>query len=297
MTLRRRLAAALICLLPGILLPGIARAQTSYIAPDGKNRYPAVTIFCPSNTGVVPCSFGGGSVSLGAGTSAIGTVGVTALPSLPAGSNALGSVAVSNLPATQAISASALPLPAGAATSGTNAPVAPGAATATNAALLGCQANATLPAFAAGQQGAIPCDLSGRLYVVTVPSANNVPSYLQAVTSGGFSTSSAINAAASALATSVKASAGMLYGYTVCNSGAAAAYFRIFNLGTVPTPGSSTPSDREIVPAAQCTRFATDVGVTFSAGIGFDATAGSLADSDATAITAANTVAAVIYYK
>lgn len=56
------------------------------------------------------------TVILAAGSAAVGTVGVTALPSLPAGANAIGSVSVSNFPATQPISAVALPLPTGAST-------------------------------------------------------------------------------------------------------------------------------------------------------------------------------------
>jgi hypothetical protein len=46
---------------------------------------------------------------------------VTVLPALPAGANAIGSVSVSNLPATQAVSATALPLPSGAAADGVDA--------------------------------------------------------------------------------------------------------------------------------------------------------------------------------
>lgn len=64
---------------------------------------------------------GSWGVSLLAGSAAIGTVGVTSLPSLPAGGNAIGSVSVSNLPATQPVSAVALPLPAGASQDGTDA--------------------------------------------------------------------------------------------------------------------------------------------------------------------------------
>jgi hypothetical protein len=379
------------------LLPGAASAQSSFMSPDGRNRMPAVTIFCPSGTTVAPCNFGGStaaqpltvggsaisasnrlpvsdsalealisggalsvalgsgthtvgavsqagswSVGLSAGSSAIGTVGVTSLPALPAGGNAIGTVSVSNLPATQAvsgsvtvanfpatqpvsgsvgvlslpalpaggnaigsvsvtnlpatqaISAAALPLPAGAATSTINTPVAPAAATATNAALLGCQSATSLPSFAAGQQGAVPCDSSGRVYVTT---NTNLPTYLQAVSSGGFSYLSSINAASSAMATNVKASAGMLYGYEACNNGSASIFFRIFSLASAPIVGSSTPTLRELVPAGQCARFSTEVGLVFSTGIAFDATGGSLADSDTTSIGTPSTVSVSIFYK
>ncbi len=462
MTLARSMPAALAC-----LMPAAAAAQTSYMAPDGHNRFPAVTIFCPSGTGVTPCSFGssgsggavsinqggapvsssnrlpvgdalldglisGGALSIGgtvslsgsptvnlgsgsavsvsnlpaiqpvsgavsqsgswtvglaSGSASIGQVGVASLPPLPAGGNAIGSVAVSNLPATQAISgavsqagtwsvglasgtavglsagsnpigsvtvsnlpgtqtvsgavaqsgtwsvglsagatvglasgtnpigsvsvsnlpatqpvsASALPLPAGAATAMGQAaslgPVAPGAATATNATVIGCLANTTLPSFTAGQQGAIACDTSGRPYVVTVPSANNVPTYLQAVTSGGAAIFRAMNIASSAMATNVKASTGMVYAYEACNSGSAAVYLRLFALAAAPTVGTSVPVATKLLTPGSCQETAVAVGLVFSNGIGFDVTSGSMADADTATVAAANQVSVQIYYK
>jgi hypothetical protein len=348
MYLRRLITAAFTC-----LLPGLALAQTSYIAPDHKNRYPGVTIFCPSGTGVAPCNFsgggaGGGSVSITSGGAAVsssnrfpvadtaldalissgaltvgGTVSLTGSPAvtlgagsatvgavtqsgtwsvgLAAGGNAIGSVSVSNLPATQAVSATSLPLPSGAATAAQQAaplgPVAPGTATATNAVVIGCLSNTTLPSFAAGQQGAVPCDSSGRPYVVTVPSQNNVPTYLQAVSSGGATAYRAINTAASTMATNIKTSSGLLYGYETCNAGASAVYFRIFGVTTTPLPGTSTPTISKLLPAGTCQAFSSQVGITIPNGIGFDVTSGSLADSDGTAVATANQVTVQIYYK
>jgi hypothetical protein len=453
MYVRRLITAACAC-----LLPGLALAQSSYLAPDHTNRYPGVTIFCPSGTGVTPCSFGGGgtsgSVSITSGGSAVsssnrfpvtdtaldaligggaltvggtvslsgtpsvslatgsavsvslggsavsatnrlpvsdtaldalisggaltvgGTVSLSGTPSvslatgsavsvtvggsavsstnrlpvsdstldalvsggaltvggsvslsgspsitlgagsatvgavtqsgtwsveLAAGSNAIGSVSVSNLPATQAVSAASLPLPAGAATAAQQAapfaPVAPGTATATNALVIGCLSNTTLPSFAAGQEGAVPCDSSGRPYVVTVPSQNNVPSYLQAVSSGGATAYRSINAASSTMATNVKSSSGLIYGYETCNSGASAVYFRIFGLTTAPVPGTSTPTISKLLPAGTCQGFSSEVGITIPNGIGYDVTSGSLADSDSTAVATANQVTVQIYYK
>lgn len=347
MTLRRLIPAAFIC-----LLPGAALAQSSFIAPDGRNRLPGVTIFCPNGTGVTPCSFGGGSgggavsitlgggavsssnrfpvtdtaldalitggaLTIGGSVNLTGTPAVTIAPGtssiggvtqsgswsvgLAAGSNAIGSVAVTNLPASQAISATSLPLPAGAATSAnqtaTLGPIAPGAATATNAVVIGCVSNTTLPSFTAGQQGAVPCDASGRPYVVTVPSTNNVPTYLQAVSSGGATAYRAINAAASTMAATIKSSSGLVYGYEACNAGSGAAYLRLFALGTAPVPGASTPQISKLLPPTSCQSFSSEVGITFGSGIGVDVTTGALADADSTAITTANQVAVEIYYK
>ena len=412
-TIGRLLPAAL-----SLAHPACALAQTSFIAPDGRNRFPAVTIFCPSGTGVTPCNFGSGSgggavsltlggapvsagnrmptsdalldgligggalavsgtvllggspvVTLGAGANGIGSVTVSNLPAtqavsgavsqagswttalaggstvglsagsnpigsvtvtnlpatqaisgsvgqagswttalaggstvgLSAGTNAIGSVAVSNYPATQPISAASLPLPAGAASSAAQTaplgPVAPGAASATNAMVIGCLANTTPPGFANGQQGAIACDTFGRPYVVTVPSANNVPGYLQAVASGGAVTFRAINAAASSMAAGVKSSGGMVYGYEACNSGASAAYLRLFAQATAPTVGTSTPAVSKLLAAGSCQTASIPVGLVFGTGIALDVTSGSMADNDTTVIAAANQISVEIYYK
>jgi hypothetical protein len=131
------LASALLC--PALLYSRAALAQSGFVAPDGRARYPGVTIFCPSGTGVAPCSFGGGgggggNVAINLGGAAVGSlnrfpvsdslleglinggaltvggsVSISGTPSvslsgaLPAGANGLGSVAVSNFPATQAV--------------------------------------------------------------------------------------------------------------------------------------------------------------------------------------------------
>ncbi len=254
--------------------------------------------------GTVAVSNFPGNVALSAGSNAIGTVAVSNFPGtfgLSTGSNAIGSVSVSNLPATQAISAAALPLPAGAATAANQvsplAPVAPGTATATSSVVMGCLANTTLPTFTAGQQGAVACDTSGHLYVVTVPSANNVPTYQQAVSSGGASIYRAINAASSAMAANVKSTTGMVYGYEACNSGTAAAYLRLFALATAPTVGTSTPSISKLLPAGGCQSTSSNVGLVFSAGIAVDVTSGSMADNDTSVVGTASQVTIEVYYK
>jgi len=113
------------------LLPMAASAQSSYIGPDRLNRYPAVTIFCPQGTGVVPCNFGGsggGNLSISgtavslsnplpmldtsltplisnAHLSVAGSVSITGTPSVAlAASNAIGTVGISNFPVIQPVS-------------------------------------------------------------------------------------------------------------------------------------------------------------------------------------------------
>jgi hypothetical protein len=241
----------------------------------------------------------GGSVSL-SGTPAVSQSGIWSV-GLAAGSNAIGSVSVSNLPSTQAVTAAALPLPTGAATAALQgapqAPVAPGTATATSSLVIGCLSNTTLPSFTAGQEGAVPCDSSGRPYVVTVPSNTNVPSYLQAVSTGGATIYRAINAASSTMATNIKTATGTVYGYEACNAGAGAVYFRIFAQSTAPVPGTSVPVISKLLAAGSCQGYSSTVGLATFNGIGFDVTSGSMADSDTTAVATANQVSVEIYYK
>ena len=300
---------------------GLATGSTLAVSalpalPAGANTIGAVTI---SGTPTFTCTgcggSGSGTVSQGAGASSnpwwmegLGTAGTPSGGVLSvqgvAGGTAMpvsGTLSIGNLPATQAISAASLPLPAGAATATAQAavqtPVAPAAATATGATLLGCQAATTLPTFTAGQQGAVPCDTSGRPYVVTVPSANNVPSYLQAVTSGGASVYRAINTAASTMAASIKPTSGMVYGYEACNTGTAAVFLRLFAISAAPTVGTTTPLITKMLPAAACQTTAMSLGLVFGSGIAVDVTGGSMADSDTGTITTANQVAVQVFYK
>lgn len=450
---RARLDGA--CLL-ACLLPAAAAAQSGYVAPDGRNRYPGVTIFCPTGTGAQPCNFGGaGATALSVGGTAVGgtnplpvsdsrldaaitnnllgvsiagtpsvavsnfpallsignfpatqpvsgavsvsnlpatqtvagtvsvgnfpaiqpvsgTVNVGNLPAtqtvagtvsvgnfpatqpvsgtvsvgnLPATQTVAGTVSVANFPATQPVSgtvslaagtagsvtaggtagsvaqaiqgitggvavpvsgtfwpatqpvsATSLPLPTGAATSAVQASVAPAAATATQSILVGCQAATALPSFTAGQQGAIPCDTSGRPYVVTVPSATNVPSYLQAVTSGGASLYSTVNAAGACIAANIKSSAGMMFGYSLSNTTASPVTVRFFASGTAPSCGAGTPLRRVVVPAGATVGLSTDLGWVFSGGIGVTVTTGS-ADTDTGTIATAASVLVNVDHK
>ena len=204
-----------------------------------------------------------------------------------------------------AVTAASLPLPSGASTAAnqllTQAPVAPGVGTATRSDLIGCLANTTLPAFTAGQQGALPCDLSGHLQVlVSNNSGTPISVYLTPETgvTTAITVSRSINSANSAMATSVKASAAPVYGYEVCNSNSTAVYFRLFNLAAAPTVGTSTGiQDVKYVAPTSCASFSTDIGLAFASGIAFDVTSGSMADNDTSTIATANTVNVSVFYK
>jgi hypothetical protein len=100
-------------------------------------------------------------------------------------------------------------------------------------------------------------------------------------------TSSIINSAATTNATSVKASAGTVYSVTASNTGAAAAFVKLYNLATAPTVGTSTIAITISVPAGGTVNlpFGTS-GARFATGIGLAIT-NLAADTDTTAVVAA----------
>ena len=113
-------------------------------------------------------------------------------------------------------------------------------------------------------------------------------------TSGGATPYSLI-AANTTNATSVKASAGQVYGYGLFNTTASPLYVKFYDSATAPTAGSGTPVRRVMVPANGGVERPFPSGIQFLNGIGFTATANP-ADSDATAV-AANSLLINIDYK
>lgn len=103
-----------------------------------------------------------------------------------------------------------------------------------------------------------------------------------AATSGG-STASHTMSGASTNATSLKGSAGMLYGFSISNANASARYFKLYNKASSPTVGTDTPVMTVQVPGNGTVIRAFPVGLVFGTGIAWAAT-GGIADSDTTAI-------------
>lgn len=95
-----------------------------------------------------------------------------------------------------------------------------------------------------------------------------------------------INSAANTNATVVKGSAGTLYNIGASNTGAAAAFIKLYNKATAPTVGTDVPVLVLMVPAGGNVDFDLGpVGHRFSAGIGLAIT-NLAADTDTTAIAA-----------
>jgi hypothetical protein len=147
-----------------------------------------------------------------------------------------------------------------------------------------------------GEHVQIIAKASGTLGALALETATN-PGFAQPVagTLGGCSTSLTISAA-STNATSVKASAGTLYGVQVNNLNASVRYLKLYNKASAPTVGTDTPVKVIAIPAASSiTVPIPPVGVAFATGIAFALTTG-IANSDTGAVSA-NEHAVNIDYK
>lgn len=117
-------------------------------------------------------------------------------------------------------------------------------------------------------------------------------------TSGGLSTgSSPYISAASTNATSVKGSAGQLYGMYVSNINVNPRYVKLYNKASSPTVGSDTPIMTFMVPgnsSGVSGAFEFSNGIPFSTGIAFAIT-GSYANADTTAISAGDVIVNILY--
>jgi hypothetical protein len=127
----------------------------------------------------------------------------------------------------------------------------------------------------------------------TTPGTTNGVTLVPA-TSGG-PTVQRVKAAASTNATSVKTSAGQVYGWALFNNTASAKFFKIYNKASSPTVGTDTPAFTIIIPASGGTNVAWPQGVPLGTGIAFAIT-GAVGDSDTTS-TAADDVHGVLLYK
>jgi len=116
----------------------------------------------------------------------------------------------------------------------------------------------------------------------------------QTATTGG-STPSHTMSAASTNATSLKASAGQVYGLSISNNNASARYFKLYNKASAPTVGTDTPVLTLQVPGNATVIRAYPVGLALATGIAWAAT-GAITDADTTAI-GANDLSVDIDYK
>lgn len=118
---------------------------------------------------------------------------------------------------------------------------------------------------------------------------------LEPRTSGGLTTGKIISAATTN-ATALKASAGVVYGWSIYNAGAAACSVKFFNKATAPElgVGKDAPKTTLVIPPGGTASSDLANGIAFSAGIGVAITKG-LADANAEAVAAEQVVLNLFY--
>ena len=199
----------------------------------------------------------GHSASIGATTDAAATTTGSVIAQLRRVANLLAG--------TLTVSAASLPLPSGAATA------------------------AKQPAL--GTAGTPSTDV---LTVQGASSGTALATTQTPSTSGGYLINRLLSAA-STNATSVKASAGQVYGFYLYDSATYTVFLKLYNKASAPTVGTDTPVMTIPVPAGGGAVADFDGGIAFGTGIAFAVTK-LIADTDTT-VVAANDLAVNLLYK
>lgn len=175
-----------------------------------------------------------------------------------------------------------------------NGSVAPASTTTLTASHLTCIDYTELQAEVTGGTGSIsgaqglPVNIvSGSVGVTSTTIAAG------SATIGGL-TAIKVLSAATTNATTVKASAGRIYGYSFANFTAAWKFVRFYNKATAPTVGTDAPLMTVAVPPNGTADFEQTVPISFATGIGYSIT-GAVADLDATAVAAADVQGFLLY--
>lgn len=110
----------------------------------------------------------------------------------------------------------------------------------------------------------------------------------------GAMTVAKIASAATTNATSVKASAARVFGYSLTNTTAAVKAFRFYNLSAAPTVGTNSPYWVVIIPANAAVTVSFPAGISHSTGLAYAIT-NAITDLDATAVAANDVIGAIFY--
>ena len=136
---------------------------------------------------------------------------------------------------------------------------------------------------AAGDYAEIGVSGTGAVWTTDVPTAAQV----------GYTISRVVSAATTN-ATSVKASAGQVYGWVLCNNVASAKFVKLYNKASAPTVGTDVPVMTITVPANQTVIIELGNGIKFGTGIALAIT-GAYADADTTATAAGDVIANILW--
>lgn len=127
--------------------------------------------------------------------------------------------------------------------------------------------------------------MSASAPVVIASNQSAIPTTTATATTGGTSTTVLI-AANTTNATSLKTSAGTLYGIQVFNNSTTIGYLKLYNKASSPTVGTDTPIKVIMIPVSSGVVVTIpEQGVAFSTGIAYAVT-GGIANSDTTVVAA-----------
>ena len=217
-------------------------------------------------------------------------VSLTSLPALATGSNVIGAVSQNGTWIAQ-LAGSTFTIGGVKITDGTNYGAVKAASTAA------ATTDPSLVVNISPNSPAHPVSQSGTWTVQPGNTANTTPwlTSLVPATSGGLSITKLVSAATTN-ATSVKTSAGQLYNVQAFNTNTTSPrYLKLYNLAAAPTVGTSVPVATFLIPP-NYSGFVIEVsnGIAFATGIAFAIT-GGMADTDSTAIAAAEVVVNLQY--
>jgi hypothetical protein len=148
--------------------------------------------------------------------------------------------------------------------------------------LMGGEFNTSPTTITTGNASPLQLDSSGKLLVNCTGCSAGSTVGLVPQTSGGLTMSHVI-AAASTNATSLKASAGQLYGASIYNNATYPVYLKFYNKASAPTVGTDTIVYEVAVQAGTEREVHTEEGLAFGTGIAWALTKG-ITDADATAV-------------
>lgn len=158
-----------------------------------------------------------------------------------------------------------------------------------NSLLIGGEFNTTPTTITNGNASPLQLDSAASLKVncITGCGAGGTTS-LVPVTTGG-ATMSHLVAAASTNATSLKATAGQVYGASVYNNATYPVYLKFYNKASAPTVGTDPVVYAVAVQAGTEREVHTEQGLAFSTGIAYAVTKG-ITDADATALLVSDAI-------
>ena len=162
-----------------------------------------------------------------------------------------------------------------------------------NEILVGAQFNTSPTTLTSGNMSPLQMDSSGKLLVNCTGCSAGSTVQLIPGTSGGLTMSHLVTAA-STNATSLKASAGQLYGASVYNNALYPVYLKFYNKASAPTVGTDTVVYVVAAQAGTEREVHSEEGMAFSTGIAYSVIK-DITDAGSTAVAASDATVDLLY--